>query len=181
MYPPNEQARVFFALWPKQQERAALAAWQTDLHRLCGGRVMRADTLHATLVFLGEVAGHRLEALQLAAQEVAVEPFELCFDTARYWGHNHIVFAAPGFVPPRLLELVDALEQRLRKHHFHFDERPYKPHVTLMRNAQWSDNKLPHMEPVLWKVNDFVLLQSMYIEQGGGYKVLARFGASELE
>ncbi len=181
MYPPNEQARVFFALWPRQRERAALTAWQTDLHKLCGGRVMRADTLHATLVFLGEVAGHRLEALQLAAQEVAVDPFELCFDTARYWGHNHILFAAPSNVPPQLALLVSDLEQRLTKHRFRFEHRPYKPHVTLLRNVKWTDDDLPGMPAVHWQNSSFVLVQSLRDEQGASYKVLARFGASELE
>lgn len=48
--------RLFFALWPNDAERAALAAWQPPLLELCGGKAMRADTLYATLVFLGEVA-----------------------------------------------------------------------------------------------------------------------------
>ena len=74
---------------------------------------MRGETLHNTLVFIGEVEQTRLEALQLAAQEASAEGFELCFDEARYWGHNHIVYAAPRHVPQQLVQLVDALEQRL--------------------------------------------------------------------
>jgi len=135
----NKSARVFFALWPNDAERAALAAWQPALHKLCGGRSMRADTLHATLLFLGDVVLHRLEALQLAAQEVEWISFDLAFDVAHYWGHNHIVFAAPHIVPPQLAQLVQALEQRLSKHRFHFDQRQYKPHITLLRHARWSD------------------------------------------
>lgn len=88
-------ARVFFALWPDEAVRSALSAWQPSLRELCGGDAMRADTLHSTLVFLGEVETHRLEALLLAAREVAGSPFEIDFDVARYWGHNHIVYAAP--------------------------------------------------------------------------------------
>ena len=168
-------ARVFFALWPDDAERAALAAWQPPLHKLCGGRSMRAVTLHATLVFLGDVVLHRLEALQLAAQEVEGEPFDLAFDVAHYWGHNHIVFAAPHAVPPQLMQLVRALEQRLGKHHFHFDKRPYKPHITLLRHAQWSDAPLPDMQRVTWRVRNFALVQSVSDEVGANYRVLARF------
>jgi len=181
MNSPNAQARVFFALWPNRQQRAALAVWQARLHELCGGRVMRPDTLHTTLVFLGEVSQQRLEALQLAAQEVAFEPFELRFDMARYWGHNHIAFASPSSVPPQLQRLVDELEQRLTSHGFRFERRPYKPHVTLLRNAQWSDAELPTMPAVRWPVSDFVLVQSLSDEQGARYEVLARFAASALE
>jgi 2'-5' RNA ligase len=170
-----EQVRVFFALWPSQSERSALAAWQPSLHDLCGGRVMRMDTLHTTLVFLGEIAAHRLEAAQLAAQEVRAKPFKICFDTARYWGHNHIAFAAPGSVPPQLVQLVAELEQSLSRHRFRFERRPYKPHVTLLRHALWSDDELPLMPAVTWQISDFVLVQSLSDEQGARYEVLARF------
>lgn len=179
MNPPKETVRVFFALWPGVPERDALARWQPGLKALCGGRVMRADTLHTTLVFLGEVAEERLEALGLAAQEVVVEPFDLHIVAAHYWGHNHIVFAAPDSVPPQLEGLVGNLERRLRKHRFHFEQRPYKPHVTLLRSAQWSDAGLPAMPSVHWRIGDFVLVRSLRDEQGAHYEVLARFGAAK--
>ena len=171
----EKSVRVFFALWPNETERTALAAWQPSLYKICGGRAMRADTLHTTLVFLGEVELRRLEALQLAAQEVDGESFELVFDTARYWGHNHIVYAAPLTVPPQLTQLVHDLEQHLIKHHFRFDKREYKPHITLLRHAQWSDLPLPEMDKVAWQVRNFALVQSAPDAEGASYQVLARF------
>src|SRR3972149_7131395 len=148
-------ARVFFALWPNAAERSHLAAWQTPLKRLCGGRAMRGETLHNTLVFIGDIDQSRLEALQLAAQEVSGESVELCFDDARYWGHNHIVYAAPSHLPQQLTQLAGALEQNLIRHRFKFDIRAYKPHVTLLRNARWTDDQLPAMQPVCWQINNF--------------------------
>jgi RNA 2',3'-cyclic 3'-phosphodiesterase len=171
----NNKARVFFALWPGAAECAALADWQPPLHQLCGGRIMRAETLHTTLVFLGDVERQRLEALQLAAQEVRAKACQLIFDGARYWGHNHILYAAASSVPPQLQHLVSELERHLALHHFQFDKRPYKPHVTLLRNAHWSDKPLPAMRHVTWQVRDFALVQSAPDEQGANYQVLARF------
>jgi RNA 2',3'-cyclic 3'-phosphodiesterase len=171
----NETARLFFALWPDETERAALAAWQPSLHELCGGRVIHADMLHATLVFLGEVELSRLEALQLAAQEVNGKAFRLTFDAARYWGHNHIVYAASGDEPSHLMQLVRDLNLSLRKHHFHFDKRPYQSHVTLLRNARWGEQPLPAMHRVAWQVREFVLVQSLSDKQGTSYQVLAQF------
>lgn len=168
--------RVFFALWPDDAARAALSAWQTPLRELCGGDAMRADTLHSTLVFLGEVEAHRLEALQLAAQEVEGKPFKAEFDEARYWGHNHIVYAAPQRIPPALPDLVTELESRLRKHRFRFEVRDYKPHVTLLRHTRWSDAPLPEMPAVSWVAREFVLVRSLRDERGANYEVLARFG-----
>ena len=168
-------ARVFFALWPKAAERKLLAAWQAPLKRLCGGRAMRGETLHNTLVFIGDVELYGLEVLQLAAQEVSGERFELCFDEARYWGHNHIVYAAPRHMPQQLAQLVDALERRLAAHRFKFDRRDYQPHVTLLRNAHWTDAPLPAMQPVHWQIVDFALVQSVHRDGLASYRVLARF------
>jgi RNA 2',3'-cyclic 3'-phosphodiesterase len=168
--------RLFFALWPDAAGRAALSVWQQPLLGLCGGRAMRADTLHTTLVFLGEVAEQRLEALCLAAQEVKWQGFGLQLTAAHYWGHNHIAYAAPDAMPPQLAELVRELENRLHRHRFHFETRPYKPHVTLLRNAHWSDAALPPQPAVFWKFDEFVLLRSVRDDEGvPHYEVLARF------
>ncbi|ADE10576.1 RNA 2',3'-cyclic phosphodiesterase [Sideroxydans lithotrophicus] len=167
--------RLFFALWPNTVERTALAAWQPPLRESCGGRAMLPDTLHTTLVFVGNVAEHRLETLRLAAQEVSGRGFGLDLTEAHYWGHNHIVYAAPQTVPVQLADLVIDLEHSLRKHRFHFEQRPYKPHVTLLRNAQWSEASLPAMRTVRWRIEDFVLVHSLSDEQGARYEVLARF------
>ncbi|MDD2914519.1 MAG: RNA 2',3'-cyclic phosphodiesterase [Gallionella sp.] len=176
----NLTARVFFALWPTAVERAPLVTWQSLLERMCGGRAMRGETLHVTLVFIGEVPVYRLEALQLAAQEASTECFELYFDEARYWGHNHIVYAAPRQLPRQLAQLVGALEQRLRAHRFKFDShhaiaQDYQPHVTLLRNAHWSDTPLPAMQQVCWRSSDFALVQSVQRDGLTDYRVLARF------
>jgi len=136
---------------------------------------MRGETLHNTLVFIGNIVQSRLEPLQLAAQEVNGELFELCFDAARYWGHNHIVYAAPVDLPQPLAQLVLGLEQSLIRHGFKFDIREYRPHVTLMRATRWTDSPLPAMQPVCWQVNDFALVQSMSQEGLAGYRVLTRF------
>jgi len=173
--PDNPTARVFFALWPTVAESGALAAWQVSLKQLCGGRAMRGETLHLTLVFIGGIERPRLEALRLAAQEVSVESFELCFDRAHYWGRNKIVYASPDQVPPQLARLVNALEQSLAKHGFKFDERERNPHITLLRNARGTDVELKVVQPVTWQARDFALVES--VPQGAlmGYRVLDRF------
>jgi 2'-5' RNA ligase len=171
----NPHAKVFFALWPADAQREVLAGWQPTLRASCGGRPMRADSLHCTLVFLGNVATHRLEALQLAAQEVAAAPFSVTFDRAAYWGHNHIAYAATSMIPFELRELVAGLQSALRRHRFRFEQRDYLPHVTLLRHAKWSDAPLPAMSGVTWPVSEFVLLQSLPSDAVSHYQVLARF------
>ncbi len=171
--------RIFFALWPTAAERAALSHWQSPLRGQCGGKAMRADTLHCTLAFLGAVAEHRLEALKLAAEEVSFQPFAVEWRVAHYWGHNHIVYAAPEETPPELASLVASLQDILRKHRFRFEGRPYKAHVTLLRHAQWTDAPLLPMPAVRWQPRDFVLVRSLSDALGARYEVLCRFGSQE--
>lgn len=175
----NRSIRVFFALWPDDTGRHALADWQASLKELCGGKAMRPETMHNTLVFLGNVAMNRMDALMQSAREVSGTAFELLLDEARYWRHNHIVYAAPGRVPAELAQLVQNLEQRLRQHRFSFDQREYKPHVTLLRHASWNDTALPEMQTFTWPVHDFVLVQSLSDEHGVRYQALARFPLHE--
>lgn len=167
--------RVFFALWPDEAERDALAAWQRPLQKLCGGRAMQPDTLHATLVFLGEVAAQHIDALCLAAQEVQTAPFELRLESARYWGHNHIVYAAPSHTPTALGNLVTGLGHALCQQRFQFDQRAYQPHVTLLRDTSWRDAPLPAQPAVNWQIREFMLMQSISGSQGMRYKALAHF------
>lgn len=173
--PDTPTARVFFALWPNEADGGALAAWQEPMRQACGGRAMRSETLHLTLVFLGEVERTRLDSLQAAAQEVRVQGFELCFDSVRYWNHNHIVYAAPHHLPPQLAQLVRVLEQDLDEHGFMFDRRGYKPHITLLRNIRSPQAELPVAQPVRWQIRDFALMQSVPQRGAMSYLVLARF------
>ena len=119
--PGHSFVKIFFALWPTAAERGDLAVWQTALKRIYGGRVMREETLHNTLVFIGEIDQSRLEALKLSALEVSASRFELSFEQAHYWGHNRIVYAAPDLGPPQLIQLHDVLAQCLSRHQFSFD------------------------------------------------------------
>ena len=112
---------------------------------------------------------------QLAAQEVSGNALELRFDEAHYWGHNHIVYASPSHVPQQLAQLVSTLEQSLARHRFKIEQREYKPHVTLLRNAHWTDAPLPDMHPVRWQIHDFALVQSVQQDGLASYQVSARF------
>lgn len=178
MVPGNREktVRLFFALWPSAGERESLAAWQAPLQELYAGKVTKSENLHATLAFLGDVALSRLEALKLAAQEVRGRTFELVLDQARYWGHNHIVYAAPTTTPPHLLQLAADLEQGLARHHFHVDKHPeYQPHITLLRHARWSDAPMPQLQESRWRVESFVLVQSVIDSEGSTYRALETF------
>lgn len=163
--------RVFFALWPPDQVRARLHALATELHTVTDGRPVARGNVHQTLVFVGDVAAERVGALTALAATVEVSPFVLEFGTVGYWRHNRIIWAAPLGVPRPLLDLVSDLEARLAAADLPFDRRPYKPHVTLLRDAR-KPVTLPALQ-LEWPVAGFVLLQSTAGPGGVRYDVIA--------
>jgi hypothetical protein len=98
----NARARLFFALWPDQAVRGELAAWASALHREVGGRVTKTESIHLTLLFLGEVEPERFDAARELGSPVSSPSFELTLDTAGCWKHNGVAWAAPGAVPAPL-------------------------------------------------------------------------------
>jgi 2'-5' RNA ligase len=65
--------RLFLAAFPPPSACAQLESALRDLHRACPARVrwIRAEEVHLTLVFLGEIAPERLAALAEAVSAVA--------------------------------------------------------------------------------------------------------------
>ena len=166
-------ARVFFALWPDDGVRDALHREAQMLHPNCGGRVMRRENVHLTLVFIGDVAAERLDELRSVAGTISGSSFELVLDQLGYWRHNRIVSASPLTVPEALRELVSSLEGRLQQAGFEFDRRPYAPHITLLRDARAPG--VPAPLSLDWTVGDFALVESAHGPRGAEYHVLERW------
>ncbi len=130
-----QRARVFFALWPDAALRGELARAAARLHARHGGRRMAAHSLHLTLVFVGSVAVPRLPELLAMAGSLRQPGFSNLFDLAECWRHNRIGCLGASRVPVQLQGLVHALETGLEGLAIPFDRRPYRPHITLLRNA----------------------------------------------
>lgn len=173
---PDATARVFFALWPDEATRARLDRLAAEQHRLRGGRRTRAETIHLTLVFVGELSRDRLPELGTRAAELVVPAFEIAFDRVDCWRHNRIAFLTASAPPEALLSLVGGLEQALDQAGIRFDRRPYKPHITLVRHADCRRaNENPAPDPIRWAARDFVLLESSLRPEAARYAQLGRY------
>jgi 2'-5' RNA ligase len=60
---------------------------------------------------------------------------------------------------------------------FSFDERPYAPHLTLLRKARWDLPPSP-LKNIYWVINEFVLVRSNRTENGSEYEVIGRWPLS---
>lgn len=186
-------ARVFFALWPDEAVRRRLHEASGQLHKLRGGRRIHPDKLHLTLLFIGALARERLEDLINAAASVRAPAFDVRFDQPECWRRNRIAFLGASEAPAALFALVAALEESVAQADIEFDRRPYKAHITLLRNADCrkedgasaqagfgtADVKRsgpsPALEPIEWAARDFVLVESCVSDKGASYRVLARW------
>lgn len=167
-------ARLFFALWPSAAASAELAMAGQRLHGICGGRRTHMETIHLTLVFLGELGPERIDDLLELAGKIQVPAFDIGLTRFGWWPHNRIVWAAPEEMPAELLLLVDQLREKLHNASFCFDAQPFVPHITLLRKGCCKDNPLPAAD-VEWRAEDFVLVRSVPSERGSAYEVVGRW------
>lgn len=163
--------RLFFAVWPPREAAEALHAWALEARRVTGGRATRAESIHLTLAFLGEIEEQRLAELRSlsAGGECHVLPIE----RARHWARNRIVWAGPNEIPGRLRTLAGNLAARLAERNFATEARPFAAHVTLIRKTR-GPGELPQLPAVDWPVREYLLVRSRLAAEGPRYEVMGR-------
>ncbi len=165
------QARVFFALWPQAKSRQALHKLALAIQPQCKGRVMIADNLHLTLLFLGEVERACLPQLIKAADQVSAASFHFRLEKLAFWRHNRIAYAAPAVDVPSLTQLAADLRKQLKAAGMLRKSEKFAAHVTLLRNVVQALAPQP-ITPVIWLADAFVLVESVSTEHGVRYEVL---------
>ena len=168
--PAEPTRRLFFALWPDANVRAAFAA--LAMERIHGqGRHVAADNLHITLAFPGNVTARVQACLEETAGKLAGAPFELAIDRLGYWSGPRIMWAAPSVTPPELWSLAADLRGVLAGCGLEPENRPYQAHITLVRKVSRA---LPvtRVTPIPWSISDFCLVESVSEPSGVRYRVL---------
>lgn len=152
----------------------ALSAWAAQAHALFGGRIMRPDTLHLTLAFLGSVDARRVAALREAVPTWRVHTGTLELSRFGRFKGPRIVWAGPS---ERRVAWLDALYgelwSRLGERGFAPPAEVFRPHVSLLRNAGTGDvSQLVVEQPIIWTPKRCVLVASTPAETGSYYEVL---------
>lgn len=168
----SDALRLFFALWPDDATRAELDRAGSWLHRHWGGRRMRADSLHLTLVFLGSVPQSKLPAILACADAVRAGGFELTLDRCGFWPRNRIGWLGMAQPCDRLDALAAELRQSLADAGTAFDARPFFPHVTLLRNT--GGGASPAFVPLRWPVREVALVSSSADAGRSRYDIVGR-------
>ena len=161
-------ARLFLALWPGPKAREAALAWQSAFDWPSGARLVAPEHLHVTLHFIGPVVRDRLPAIQSALARPCPH-IALRFEGVELWHPGLAVLVAPS-VPTPLQTLHAQLAEALHAAGLPVETRPYRPHVTLARQARGARLLAPVPPPLVWRAQAYVLVESR-----GGYRVLARY------
>lgn len=135
--------RVFFALWPGTQFRQQLGVTSTRLLERVEGRRLASEDWHVTVCFIGGVTEAVLAALEASAAAVMSDPFSLRFDRLEYWREARVVAVTAREVPACAVELASSLRALARSLGLTPDEKPLRPHLTLMRGVN----------PLAWQMN----------------------------
>ena len=166
----RDHARLFLALWPGPEVRAALAQYRDTWRWPDKAAQVRAEKLHMTLCFIGDVERQRLSELQQI--HIPIEPFDLKLGYPDLWPHG-IAVLRPHAVPANLMQLQAALGDELQRLAIPVDAREFRPHVTLARRA--SEAALPQQQVLIdWHVDGYVLVESEF-DVNRTYTVRARY------
>ena len=170
----KKDIRIFFALWPDAAVREHLAALARRMPVERPARRVPDYNLHLTLHFIGNVFFDQLDCLQRQARKVSGRPFELQIDDHGVFRKARVGWLGCKNQPPELARLHGELGEHLRPCGYRVESRPYNPHVTVARKM----NRLPAMsgfEPLRWKVDSFVLIESREIETGVKYEIIETY------
>jgi len=159
----NTARRLFFALWPDETARRAIANLASTLPVPRGARLTRTDRLHVTVVFLGDfnpLPDTMLASIQSAADSVRAHSFAMSLDHVGSFPRARVGWLGPSRVPAALTDLHDALSDALQSAGVPLKaSTPFVPHLTIQRNVR---TRLPAMDvpPIEWTVRELVLVAS---------------------
>ena len=151
--------RVFFALWPDDRQRDRLRDVINSVAKTVEGRFVDRRNWHVTLAYVGEFPTERVPELLERSREITVEPFHLSFDRLEFRARSGVAWMAAVTVPAELQALVTELHKLLQDFGVAVNDRTYRPHITVVRNARtFPTERLAQRAVTEW--SGFELLES---------------------
>ena len=154
--------RLFFALWPDHRQRDRLRDVVGSVAKTVEGRAVDRRDWHVTLAFIGPFPENRVPYLLEKAAQIEVEPFRLNFDRLEFWPRPKVAALCAATVPPEMQQLVDSLNGVLLDLGLQPEDRNYRPHITVVRNARtFTTERLSQRVTTEW--SGFELVESVSV------------------
>jgi RNA 2',3'-cyclic 3'-phosphodiesterase len=180
--------RLFVAFELPEPLKEAIDKWISKLrgNSQSGLRWSRKEGFHITLKFLGSVDAARIpemkEALKVGVREGL--PFRLKTDALGTFGDRNLWLGVTGDLN-RLHKLADKVERALNPLGFEREDRPFSPHITLVRLSKKSNRKdrkileairKKEVAPIFedFEVSGVALMESVSSPDGSVYRIIFR-------
>ena len=153
--------RLFVALLPDTRTIRRLTALQAGIK----GRKTPSENLHLTLMFLGNQDSTNIPKLKAFIETLDFKAFDLCIDRRGFFSKLKINWVGASETPPLLVKLHEDIWHHLVPRYVDERKRPFRPHITLARNALPSEIPLP--EPFIWHIDRLALMESLISREYG--------------
>lgn len=160
--------RVFFALWPDHRQRDRLRDVINSVARHVEGKTVDRRNWHITLAYVGDIDEELIPGLQERAAQITVDPFRLGFDKLEFWPRAKAACLVTPTVPTELQKLVDELKAVMQEFGVVADDRTFRPHITVSRDARaFTTERLSQRSTTEW--SGFELIESISAPGGASY------------
>jgi RNA 2',3'-cyclic 3'-phosphodiesterase len=168
--------RLFFALWPDEATRQQCVkignAVLTEK-----AQPVQAPNIHVTLLFLGNIDSDKEEGIKQELATIPVPRLTLRFDNLSFWKKPGILCLTATDPSPEIETLVEVLSRLSRKLDIPIDERPFNPHVTLVKKVK-TQTPL-EFDPIIWHSSSICLVESCRFSNGIEYRIVQKWGANK--
>lgn len=164
-------SRLFYALWPNNEVRAQLAALREPVVSDYAGRPTRADTLHMTMLFMGDRPELDVPTLLDCGDRIRAAAFTLDVNGRCHFPNAKVAWLGCTDPPDALNDLWTALRKEVDPMFPDYPHRDYQPHIAVARECLHFPSPRP-IPTVQWQVEDFVLIDSRLTPGGPVYRVL---------
>jgi 2'-5' RNA ligase len=163
--------RLFFALWPEEIVRQRCASLSGKLN--APGILVSETNLHVTLLFLGRISAAQQALVTAEVGKLPVHSMSLTFDRLCFWKKPAVLCLTANQFDQNVSVLNESLTLIARQQGIAVENRPFKPHVTLVKRAN-SELELD-FAPIVWRSNGLCLIESCLGSNGVEYRVIQRW------
>ncbi len=175
--------RAFIALDIPKQMHTELAYLAQQLSKTIDGRFMKSDSYHITLAFLGEIDEATvqsciklLDSLAASHEKINLYPEGL----GKFGRAQDATLILELQKSDELMQLTQDLRNGLQEQKIAFDNKRFRPHITLARRANIPKNDLLSLRfPHPAQASTITLYKSTLMPQGAFYKPIHQVGLTE--
>jgi len=161
-------SKLFFALWPDDKTRLALARLGRSLE-IEGYKTVPPYNFHVTLLFIGHVDEASELLIKESVNSITAEPFLITFDRLSYWINPKVLCLTCRQPAQQIMALAQRLNDAVTNVGLATDAKPYNPHVTLARHVSSFVER--DCDPLVWRAESFCLVESCSSIDGVIYQV----------